>query len=100
MPLDAVFLSALVDELAKTIKGARIDKVQQPERDLLLLSLYKRMATDELLLSANSGAARLHFTNERLENPALRRCFACCFESTLSERGSKALPSPLMSAWR
>ena len=39
MPLDSVFLSGLQAELAPQILGARIDKVQQPERDLLLLSL-------------------------------------------------------------
>lgn len=32
MPLDAVCLSALVDELAPELEGAHIDKVQQPAR--------------------------------------------------------------------
>ena len=39
MPLDSVFLSALTGELSEQITGAKIDKVQQPERDQLLLSL-------------------------------------------------------------
>lgn len=69
MPLDAICLSALVNELASALVGARIDKVQQPERDLLLLSLYTKDGNRRLLLSANVGAARLHFTNARMENP-------------------------------
>lgn len=69
MPLDAVFLSALIKELAPALTGARIDKVQQPEKDLLLLSLYTRDGNRRLLISANVGAARLHFTNEKMENP-------------------------------
>lgn len=69
MPLDAVFLSALIDELAPALIGARIDKVQQPERDLLLLSLYTRDGNRRLLISANVGAARLHLTAARIENP-------------------------------
>ena len=39
MPMDAVFLHGLTQELTQTLTGARIDKVQQPERDLLLLSV-------------------------------------------------------------
>ena len=45
MPLDSVFLSALAGELSERITGAKIDKVQQPERDLLLLSLRMPAAT-------------------------------------------------------
>ena len=32
MPLDAITISALCDELRPQLEGARIDKVQQPER--------------------------------------------------------------------
>ena len=39
MPLDSVFLSGLAGELQQKLIGAKIDKVQQPERDMLLLSL-------------------------------------------------------------
>lgn len=69
MPLDAVCLTALMDELAPELEGAHIDKVQQPARDLLLLSLYSRRGSRRLLISAGVGMARLHFTSERFENP-------------------------------
>ena len=39
MPLDAIFLTALTQELNQTLPGARIDKIQQPERDAVLLQL-------------------------------------------------------------
>ena len=39
MPLDAVTLTGLIEELAPALEGARIDKVQQPARDTLLLSV-------------------------------------------------------------
>ena len=32
MPMDAVFLHGLTQELAQSLTGARIDKVQQPEK--------------------------------------------------------------------
>ena len=69
MPLDAVCLSALMDEIAPELEGAHIDKVQQPAKDLLLLSLYSRRGSRRLLISAGVGMARLHFTSERFENP-------------------------------
>ena len=39
MPIDALFLTAVTRELTDTLIGCRVDKVQQPERDTLLLSL-------------------------------------------------------------
>ena len=61
MPLDAVCLTALVNELAPQLEGAHIDKVQQPARDLLLLSLYTRQGAKKLLISAGVGMARMHW---------------------------------------
>ena len=39
MPLDAIYLSAVKDELEARIVGGKIDKVQQPERDTVLLTI-------------------------------------------------------------
>ena len=40
MALDAILLSALMGELAPMLEGGRIDKIQQPERDqVIILSL-------------------------------------------------------------
>jgi predicted ribosome quality control (RQC) complex YloA/Tae2 family protein len=67
LPLDAICLSAVTDELRGKIIGARIDKVQQPERDVLLLSLR---GSSRLFISAGAGDARLHLTEASYENPA------------------------------
>ena len=39
MPLDALFLTALRGELSAQLAGCRVDKVQQPSRDTLVLHL-------------------------------------------------------------
>ena len=70
MPLDAICLSALTAELREKLDGAKIDKVQQPERDMLILSLRGRSANFRLLLAAGAGNARVHITGESMENPA------------------------------
>lgn len=70
MPLDAIFLTALTQELSQTLPGARIDKIQQPERDSVLLQLRTPGAGNrKLLLSASSNHPRIHYTTARYENP-------------------------------
>ena len=69
MPLDAICLAAVREELSGRIIGMKIDKVQQPERDTIVLSLRGAGAPCRLLLSAGSGDARIHLTEHQLENP-------------------------------
>ena len=70
MPMDAVFLHGLTQELTQSLTGARIDKVQQPERDLLLLSVRTQSGNARLLVHGGVGSARVHFTRGTFENPA------------------------------
>ncbi len=70
MPLDAICLEALVDELRDQIVGARIDKVFQPERDELGLALRGQNGNVRLLISANPSNARVHITQQSRENPS------------------------------
>lgn len=70
MPLDAVVVSALSKELDKSISGGRIDKVQQPEKDMLLISLRSKGENLRLLISIGTGSARVQLTRRSMENPA------------------------------
>ncbi len=78
MPLDAICLSALREELTEKICGMKIDKVQQPEKDIILLSLRRYGESVRLLICAGSGNARAHITNERYDNPQAAPMF-CMF---------------------
>lgn len=69
MAFDAVFLSAVVEELRR-LEGARIDKIQQPDRHSLILHLRSRDASGRLLLCASPNTPRIHLTQVSLENPA------------------------------
>lgn len=68
MALDALFLSHLVLELNGALTGAKIDKIQQPERDELMLQLRTNAGGRMLLLSAGNYP-RIHLTERKLENP-------------------------------
>jgi predicted ribosome quality control (RQC) complex YloA/Tae2 family protein len=70
MPLDAVVISALAAEIGDKITGGRIDKVQMPERDVLLLSIRGQKENLRLIISSNVGSSRIHFTRASFENPA------------------------------
>ena len=71
MPFDAVLLRAVREELVQRAVGARIDKVQQPERDALVLTLRAPgLGGGKLLLCASPNHARAHFTKINMENPA------------------------------
>lgn len=69
MPLDAVLIKGLVDELSRRLPGARIDKVQMPERDTILISGRAQGENLRLLMSANVGSARIGLTQLSFENP-------------------------------
>lgn len=69
MPLDSLTIQALIDELAPAVVGGKIDKVQQPARDMLLLSIRGQGGGSRLIVSGGVGSARLHLTAESFENP-------------------------------
>ncbi len=70
MPLDSVTLSALTTELRAQIVGGKIDKVQQPERDTVMLSIRAPGFNCRLAVCGGVGNARVHLTDARYENPA------------------------------
>ena len=69
MALDAILLSGIVSELRPKIVGARIDKVQQPERDKIVFSLRGGESL-RLLVDVGAGSGRIQQTKMSFENPA------------------------------
>ncbi len=69
MALDGITLSYLTAELAPQLVGARIDKIQQPEKEEVHLILHQPGASFRLLLNASATGARLHLTKESKKNP-------------------------------
>ena len=68
MPMDGFTLSFMTQELRQTLMGGRVDKVNQPERDALVL-LIRSGGNHKLLLSANANQARAQITSQSYENP-------------------------------
>ncbi|MDR1132008.1 MAG: NFACT family protein, partial [Oscillospiraceae bacterium] len=96
MPFDAVTVGAVKNELYDTVVGARIDKVQQPARDLLVLSLRGRGQGCRLLISAGTGTARLHLMKAAYENPRTPPMFCMLLRKHLIGARVAALEQPGM----
>lgn len=83
MAFDGGFLHKLITEL-KSAKDCHIDKIYQPSRDELVFLLRKKGFVKRLLISVRSGSARLHFTEEKYENPDTPPMFCMLVRKHLS----------------
>lgn len=68
MAFDGGFLHTVAQELQQAV-DCHVDKIYQPARDVLVLQLRKKGFVKRLVLSAASGTARVHFTEQKQENP-------------------------------
>ena len=69
MALDGIYLYSLVNDLQKSILNSKIDKINQPEKDEIILTIRKDRNNIKLLISASPRFARIHLTNSVKPNP-------------------------------
>ncbi|MGN0552388.1 MAG: NFACT family protein, partial [Oscillospiraceae bacterium] len=74
MALDGIFLSRVKSELDHLI-GGRVDKIAQPSREEIIITMRTRGGTEKLMLSASANSARVHITKESVENPKVPPMF-------------------------
>ncbi len=96
MPIDAVFLSGLRAELEGALLSCRVDKVQQPERDTILLQLRGAAGGGKLLLTASPNHPRLQLTALSFENPAQPPMFCMLLRKHLTGGRLTAILQPPM----
>ncbi len=90
MAIDAICLQAVAEELRPQLLGLRVDKVQQPARDqVVLLFRGKR-----LLLNAGAGAPRLQLTELARDNPAEPPMFCMLLRKHLAGARVAGLAQP------
>ena len=69
MPMDGMTLGFIARELNHTLIEGRIEKVNQPEKDMLVLLIRAQGKNHKLLLSAAPSFARAHITGASYQNP-------------------------------
>lgn len=70
MSFDGLFTKAMAAELSRSLKGGRINKVHQPYKNEIILTIRAGGINHKLLLSAHPSFARAQLTNEAYENPS------------------------------
>ena len=93
MALDAVCLRAVLEELRPQLLDLRVDKVQQPSRDQVILLLR---GSRRLLLNAGAGSPRIHFTELLRDNPAEPPMFCMLLRKYLVGGRVESLTQPGM----
>ena len=68
MALDGAFLYSIKNELEFLI-GGRVEKVHQPSKEEIIISIRTKKGSYKLMLSSNAGSARVHITNIAVDNP-------------------------------
>ena len=91
MPLDGVCMQAVAEELRPALLGLRIDKVQQPARDQVILLLR---GNKRLLLNAGANAPRVQLTGLTRDNPAEPPMFCMLLRKHLVGARVAALTQP------
>ena len=69
LPFDTFTLAAVVAELREALDDARVQKVQQPTANDVVIAFYGRGGAHHLLISADPRTFRVHLTQIKRANP-------------------------------
>ena len=69
MPMDGLTVGFAARELDALLRGGRVDKITQPERDTVVMLIRAGGENRRLLLCASPNNARCHLTRESFSNP-------------------------------
>lgn len=83
MAFDGTFLHFIVSSL-KPFIGSRVQKIYQPMKDTIILSLKSKDISGKLLISSAAGLQRIHITQNSMENPAAPPMFCMLLRKHLS----------------
>lgn len=69
MPLDGITIFAIANELNTVLEHCKIEKVNQPTKDEIVLTVRKKGFNHKLLINTSSNNPRVYFLKENRENP-------------------------------
>ncbi len=79
MAFDGITTYKVIEELRQKIEGGKIDKIYQPEKDEIVLSIRRPGQVYRLLLSAHTDSARFYLTENKPETPLEPPMFCMLF---------------------
>lgn len=94
MSLDGITTHFLAKELNERLVGGRIDKIYQPDRYDIILSVRQESQNFRVLLSANPSGPRIHISTSTRENPAIAPSFCMLLRKHLAGARITDISSP------
>lgn len=84
MPMDGLTLHALTRELNFSLAGARVDRINQPENDEIIINFFIKGENKKLLLCSNASFPRINLTSVQKSNPAVPPAFCMLLRKHLT----------------
>ncbi len=84
MPQDTFTLRLIARELDSALKGGRINRVNQPEKEELSFIIYTGKRTVKLTVNANASDCGVYFTEDEQENPLVAPNFCMLLRKHLT----------------
>ncbi|MFA9463891.1 MAG: NFACT family protein [Velocimicrobium sp.] len=94
MAFDGIVISNLVYELNQSIGGGRINKIAQPEKDELLLTIKKEREQRKLLLSASASLPLIYLTEQAKASPMTAPNFCMLLRKHLNSAKIVSITQP------
>lgn len=69
MSLDGLFLNSIKDDLYNKLLNGRVDKIYQPDKNEIIISVRNEGENYKMLLTVASNSARIHLTDVTRKNP-------------------------------
>ncbi len=84
MAFDACMTAAVANELKNRIIGARVEKIQQPEKDEVIFLLHRERTSFRLSVSASANCPKINITSIIKENPLTAPMFCMLLRKHLT----------------
>ena len=94
MALDGIFLRHIKNELEQRLIDSKVDKIYQPTKDQLVLSMRSREGSELLLISARANSPRINITAAKPENPKVPPMLCMLLRKKLSGARLRAVTQP------
>ena len=70
MAFDGIVTKSICQEL-KNIIGYKVDKIYEPDKNTIILGLYKKSSNLNLLSCISATNCRIHLTKQEYKNPSV-----------------------------
>ena len=94
MALDGIVISNVVKELNDCLTGGRINKIAQPEKDELLLTIKNNRDQYKLLISAGASLPLIYLTEDNKPSPMTAPNFCMLLRKHLNSARIMSITQP------